>query len=55
MISSVDELGCCESVDFLADDSPLRELVPAGSSERDEMERVLRLLRIALESEVWDD
>jgi hypothetical protein len=51
MVSSLDEPGSCATLDLIADDSPLRGLLTGGSSEREEMECVLRLLLIALESD----
>jgi hypothetical protein len=51
MVSSLVESRCATDCGLIGDDSPLLELLPAGNSEHEQRECVLRLLLIALESD----
>ncbi len=51
MVRSLDESCCPTDCGLIGDDSPLLELLPVGSTERDKAECVRKLLQLALELE----
>jgi hypothetical protein len=51
MVVYLDEPVSSRAFERMPDDSPLTDLVPPGSSERDRHECVLKLLLIALEKD----
>ena len=51
MVVYLDEPVSARGFEPISDDSPLTDLLPPGSSERDRLECVLKLLLIALEKD----
>ena len=51
MVVYLDEPVSARGFELIPNDSPLTELVPPGSSERDRLECVLKLLLIGLEKD----
>ena len=51
MVSSMDESRRAKDYGLIGDDSPLLELLPVESTERDKAECVRKLLQLALELE----
>ena len=51
MVSSVDDSLSSTDCGLIGDDSPLLELLPVGSTERDQAECVRKLLQLALKLE----
>jgi hypothetical protein len=51
MVVYLDEPVSARGFELISDDSPLTELLPPGSSERDRLECVLKLLLIGLEKD----